>query len=448
MSNLGKELGREIAKLKREISDLKAALRRRSLGSSSIDNAYLVVRDSAGTNRTEIGGPDGHVDSNSVTAQSEDYDPSTAQSKRSGWIVNKKGNAEFNDVTFRGTASGTSASYGNLTANDSLIYLGDELSEVIGGKPKGLVGRGDMAAGTYSTTTEVAILEFSASVEEGRAYRLALESSRVTGPTGERANVSVFYTWDGTQPYPGGGKTFMWEGELRDTGLLSVNGAILFYPPSSGTARFCLVLYSIFGGEVVLRYDRPHMWLEDVGAPVQNTGVDRYAGTASPKEKKSFNIPCYLSRSYQGDGDLFNENDSMYQGKTDYAPENGYMSSLAWFDEATIDDLIGVPDSDINYVQVYLYYDHWHYNDGGTAVVGMFHHDGSQYPDQLQAAFNRDQGKWLNASAGMINAMQNGDFHGVMLGPAAAYSPNEEYYGYARGATQNLACGVRAEYYK
>jgi hypothetical protein len=74
-------------------------------------------------------------------------------------------------------------------------------------------------------------------------------------------------------------------------------------------------------------------------------------------------------RSYDGANNWYNYNTSqMYQG---LSPAGyGNMKSIATFPDMTS----ALSGSTINYVRVYFNFNHWYYNSGGTARIGLHAH--------------------------------------------------------------------------
>lgn len=142
------------------------------------------------------------------------------------------------------------------------------------------------------------------------------------------------------------------------------------------------------------------------------------------------------SSSYAGSGARNTWHTSLNQG---------YHSSQ-WGNQRA---LIGFPTSQIQAdqagrtitrVRVYLYYEHWYFNSGGTAIVG--HHGHSAVPSTFSAVTDQVRSSsWPKPGARMVHYDVNmqgwvtGALAGIALGPGP--STSRLYYGRARGHTQS-----------
>lgn len=381
------------------------------------------------------------------------------QSGLQGWRVDRNGDAEFNDVYIRGSTSGDSAAYDVVFVNESLYYQGEELTQYAQQFGLGLVVWGELPVQEYLAGDRSKLIELQFEAGPDRAYEIVMNPFRAASTAADtHAAVSFDYTTDGSDPGSSSNETrvFTTEVNFEDANSYqTLSGTHLFHPGVAATVRVVMFFEPIVGtGDIKLNYDAPGFAIYDRGMWKQNTAIDRYIPPSggseggATKTKYNFNHAITSSKSYRGDGSLFNENDSMYQGYSPYAPENGNMSSFGELNINDLDALIGVPKSDYNYLEWYFYYDHWHYNAGGTAVVGSYDRNGFQRTDLFRFDIGRDAGRWINVldNPTIFDAINGGWMLGVKLGPGDGTDP--QFYGYARGATQALAVGMRAEYYK
>lgn len=126
---------------------------------------------------------------------------------------------------------------------------------------------------------------------------------------------------------------------------------------------------------------------------------------------------------------------------------NGNQKSVVLFtaanstgDEAGVSIGTALSGATISKVEVYLYANHWWYNDGGTARIGYY--DASSIPTTLgtlspyvtQSGWAKNSGRWVNVtSAAFIKDLLDGSARGITLGPGVGTNP--EYYGKFNGAT-------------
>jgi hypothetical protein len=140
-------------------------------------------------------------------------------------------------------------------------------------------------------------------------------------------------------------------------------------------------------------------------------------------------------RSYKSNNAwMTNTNGLGYQG-LDPSGYNGNQKSLMGFSQVDFAAMLsGAWNISIN---LYLYYAHWYYNSGGTAVIGYSSVWGDPgtggWPGGNQNLIQRGgvpkPGSFNIDISGWAGAFQNGSFRSIVLG--AGPSTSETYYGYA-----------------
>lgn len=394
--------------------------------------------------------------------QSENFDDGSAGTGGAGWSINRDGSATFSSLTTRGNAEGPSAAYDSIVANNSFVYKGDELSDLLNERPLGLVKFGQIPAAVYTIPNAGAnrpLIELEYPCLPGRSYRIYTNFIRNRTPTaGEVPRFILCYTIDGTQPSLGVGTTVV--GSLAGTAThttvvnrdQSTQVDFVFYPPANITSlRIVLVVDTLIGTGCTLNLDAVKLFIEDIGQVQLNQAVARYAGAPSGQTFKTFDVAANVFRSYYGTG-AYDRNDFLFQGNPGGGAIPGNRVGWSFFPMALINDLIGVPAGDLVYLDCYVFYPHWYASSGGICVLG--HHNlavapaigaaepGGGIPNERQEAWpGRNVGKWFTLFGTAIgNALLAGTWKGFLLGRGPTNSTN--YYGYANQIR------LRAGYYK
>ena len=168
-----------------------------------------------------------------------------------------------------------------------------------------------------------------------------------------------------------------------------------------------------------------------------------FAGSTpvTTRERRQFEAATTAVRSWRGDGTYLTDA-LAYQGDGPGLP-NGNTRSMTWFDRGAYLDLAGVLLADVEVLQVYLYFQHWWFGSGGTAVIGT--HDvatipglgagqpAGYVPDLLRVNWpGRGVGQWVDVLgvSGITSRLLAGTLYGLMLGPGADASGT--FYGQAQ----------------
>jgi hypothetical protein len=126
-----------------------------------------------------------------------------------------------------------------------------------------------------------------------------------------------------------------------------------------------------------------------------------------------------------------------------YSGTNGTQASLVGFPASLGNDLAGAK---IESVQLYLYFEHWYANSGGTAVIKAHGHNSrpstfSSDGGSVLVNWGRNEGKWVDISSIFDEAR----WRGIALDPA---SNSSTYYGRAQGVGQANPPRLRVVYTK
>lgn len=404
--------------------------------------------------------------------RSENWTDGTGGEPRTGWRITRDGDADFNSVNIRGNAEGESASFDSISANDSLLYRGEELATLLDLNARGLVAFAQYYTGSVPATTgERAFLQINVNMLVGRVYRIATTPFFISNSHGGGViRYTVPATIGGVAPNPDISSTFYTYSASTTTGATVSNTLdTLFYPPRDGTYKFLFTAISFNGTSNVLSSGggtapNPSIWVEDVGPFVLNTGIsDPLAAPIPSKQFRQFEVIGSPFRSYRGNGSAHSD-DFMYQGQSPTSA-NGRLVGWTWFPigsvgTASLADMAGVPPSDISYFEIWLFYPHWYYSTGGI-IYGGYHTNGavptvsaSEPAGGVPSVFTqgltgRNQGIWLSMAGGAGGPYTNslslsvnaGTFRGVIIGDHNMPGGLNNY-GYCS------ECRIRAGYYK
>jgi hypothetical protein len=335
-------------------------------------------------------------------------------------------------------------SFKTLTATD-ISFKGMDLAQLLWNLPKGHVGS------AYRTTDAVynaiagqgrqPYLRYDLEVEEGRLYKVSTSAIRMGLTTGGIGRAHVHFAVDrAANEYD----TILTYADVFREGESVVLNEL--YTPQTGSfvngrkrlASF-LISFVADAGESGIRASTNvpvRLLVEDVG-PLINTysGVFLNGANQTPPPPqlvtyvRQYN--CNNSMNYTGSNTQYNyDTGRMYQGLSPAG--QGNLKSIGLFPDMT-GDLAGAT---INYMRVYFYFDHWYYNSGGTARLGVHGHTA------IPGTFGWGGGGWIGDSAGWPkpgdrwvdipsahwNGFKTGAYRGIALEGDGTYGT----YGYAR----------------
>lgn len=340
---------------------------------------------------------------------------------------------------------------------------GEQLATVLARRPRGIVQRGIQTVSSPAATgvnPEYGVFEIAATVYAGRLYKVVTSALRCrnTAPPGEGA-VRLRYTTGDTTP----SVTSSVLNEVVFTDQYGTGDAKtlqrLYEPTSDQRLRVLISVARVSGGDCYIEGSTSNpieVWIEDLGPARPNGGVTNNSTsgstpTTTPKQQRQSTWRATWSASYRGDGSKKNDNGDMVQGQTPWYPSDGNQRALFGFEGGAIegsdyfgdtlnDVLSSVPDSDILKVELLLYATHWHYDSGGTAVLG--YHTHTSAPGTFSATatdVSRSAGwpkpgeRWVDITSGWPKSWGDaGGVRGIALGPAP--STDALYYGRFAGA--------------
>lgn len=374
------------------------------------------------------------------------------------------------DLTAQKLFIGTSANAGTIMLN------GDDVGAQLRAAPRGIVAWGQWSSSSGemqampslgSTGGDVGLFEIGWDTSQDnpdRMYNITLAPflvtlSNVNTTTGSTVGLRMWITTNGTRPQVGVGTPSQYQYVATKT-----NGFQTLHMPtkllSSSNGNYIRVLFSVYANCGVDVYDAQNVTLliNDLGEYPQESGVVNNSGgsnggtqttapTVTPKVTKTVEWGYTSVRSFSNvptgagvtGGSFYNYNTSKgYQG---LSPAGyGNLGSMFLFPDTINSTLDGAT---INGVWIYLYFEHWYYASGGTAVIRL--HNKTTTQSQFNALVNgmdspnwpRAAGRWVAVPSSIWSQFDT-TFKGVSLRGNGGYGT----YGIANN------CRIRIKYTK
>ncbi|MEU1221253.1 hypothetical protein [Streptomyces microflavus] len=346
------------------------------------------------------------------------------------------------------------AGFQALAIAEGLTIGGDDLSVILDQRSRGIIAYGVPTATVTSTGTEIGFFELPAQIEAGRMYRIYFQA--IADFDSANDGEGRFNLRDGGTARPSISSTLRhavvrtpshsgryWTAELEHI----VPGSSL----GAGLHRFLISFWNEGGSagqtmELGLSATgRSNFFIvEDIGPELPRTGgPNTGGGTSEPplvQYKKTYSATWSGSYAGRGSYNSYHGN-SCYQGY--YSSTNGMQASLIGFSSALASDLAGAT---IQKAEVYLYFDHWHNNSGGKAVIRAHAHASrpgsfSSDSEAKTISWAKNQGQWVD----ITSVFDSTKWRGIALDPNAS---GLTYYGRARGYGQTNAPKLRVTYTK
>ncbi|MER7951982.1 hypothetical protein ABTY59_31785 [Streptomyces sp. NPDC096079] len=343
------------------------------------------------------------------------------------------------------------AGFGDLAVAGNLEVGGDSLTKILNALPRGLVAVDYMATAVTAGSTEYGYIELAFEAEAARMYRVVFDCYADPDVSGgeivvvlrdggaSTPSISSLQIQSMVRPLSGAG----WNRVRLET----VRSGYAF---GAGLHRLLISFYASAGpaGQTVRMLGGPGypglFYIEDIGPYLPETGVyNTGGGTATPPKRTYTKIyqaswsGSYANRSgynsYYGN--------QMLQGYV--SSTNGMQASLVGFPAALSTDLAGAT---INKAEIYLYFEHWYNNAGGTAVIKAHKHAArpatfSCDAEAKSVTWARNQGKWVDITSVFDSTL----WRGIALDPN---NSSATYYGRARGVGETYPPQLKVTYTK
>ncbi|MFG2986265.1 hypothetical protein ACGFYQ_34275 [Streptomyces sp. NPDC048258] len=343
------------------------------------------------------------------------------------------------------------AGFGNLAVAESLTVGGDPIKSLLSDAARGLVAIGYQTSAVTAGSTDFGFVELSFNADASRMYRVVLDCYANPSAVGGELILFLRDAGPGTptinspqiqsaiHPLPTEG--------MQRVRLETIRSGEAF---GAGQHRLLTTFYCSGGpsGQNVMLFgggNHPGVfYVEDVGPAIPDTGQYNTGGgsTTPPVQRYSKTYDAAWSGSYANRG-AYNSyyGNQMMCGY--YSSTNGLQASLVGFPAQLGADLAGAT---IESAEIYLYFDHWYFNAGGTAVIRAHGHGSrpgsfSCDSESQSVSWSRNEGKWVDITA----VFDSTAWRGIALDPNDTSST---YYGSARGVGEDYPPQLRVTYTK
>lgn len=391
-----------------------------------------------------------------------------SDSNVSGWRIERSGAATFRDITI-GNVNYTvdengNAAFNDLTVNDTDITIGGQqlITDVITPLPTGIFALNLLPndSAVFAGTPVLFGKIILPVIDPTRQYKVGIVG-RIDANTGSPNYLNIqCYVAINQDATTADSLLF----EIQEGGRSTVNTDWAFTAmhcfnntTSPGDAmHFSFFLSAPSGTSPKYQgtnYGR--IWLEDAGLAVPYGTFDTATGTTPPQQyTKVYNATW--SRSWDNAGaSVHSTNGELVQGYYDSSTGN----RLSWIGFPFSQIQSDLSGATVKKVELYLYYDHWYNNSGGTAVIGFHNSTATSAPSFNGALDNQNElqvsgwginvSKYVNistAGAFTLDGWRTGAHTGIVLGPGP--STSHTYYGKARGNTETHEPALRITYTK
>jgi len=348
-------------------------------------------------------------------------------------------------------------SFSEVNANDELYYKGERLSTVLARLPRGPLYKAELSADIDNITSEYGLVEAEYIADgEDRQIELELGFKFYPNQAGDEAYCAIRYTADGSAPTINSARIFDAPlGIISSTSYDSKSFKHTIRPATfvpnyapGMRLRFLMTVKRGNGASLRLRGGLfTYLYVNDVGPGIAHSPSFSPGGGSNPappppvpaKQNYVRQYGTIYNANYDGNNNRYTFNDNVvFQG---LSPAGyGNLKGLCDFDRNAItSDLSG---ADIQYVRVYFNFQHWYYNSGGTARIGVHGHTGipgtfsSVGPlSAISSGWPKPGARWVELSSSHWGGFQSGAYCGVYLEGDGTYGT----YGYADRPTLEIA---------
>jgi hypothetical protein len=349
-------------------------------------------------------------------------------------------------------------SFDEVNAN-ALYYKGSELTDILLRLPQGVVARGAHDFGGWGASNNLligsnsyyGIMSAGWNALPRRTYKVSFKTPMWAASTAGEIQFAfmlrVVNQGDTSLPTMANSGTWQhiirtyssvgsWEAETIESHINTAEDLIgkqvqviiaAWHGPAGNTGFVRLFLGSELIVEDVGDWDKASPAYHSSGGGAQFDGDP----VPPPPTTQTYTSQwgAYDSRSYTGGNAFYNYNvGQMYQG---LSPAGyGNLKSIAVFPDMTG----ALAGATIHYVRVYFNFNHWYYNSGGTARIGVHGHTGlpgtfgSVGPmTAFSGGWPKPGARWVELSPGHFDGFRTGQWRGVYLEGDGGYGT----YGYA-----------------
>jgi hypothetical protein len=352
---------------------------------------------------------------------SENYIPGV-----SGWRIASDGAAEFDNIGVR-----------ENIWTPSITLNGQDLGTRLDAMPKGVIAYIN-GSPVVSTTTEIQCMQVEVDIVAGRYYEVYATNITCDQQTGtDSAEFKLRWTLGTPPPAVTTSSDILCLGLRQSIFQIAVVRAT-FWSGATTRARIALTVASLTAGSTVRTWAPSGgctLGVIDHGkAPYAHPGQGTVGSGVPPRVLKEWTITANDSRAFNGDGSR--RTDARINDMVAGDWENGRGNQRGWFsfssgDQATLNDLIGVPAADVEIAEVYLWNLQWRQaSDDGYLSIG-FHNteDFFLYVGEppggipnVYRPYSIGGGGWYGIKPGggvpsnFLDSMRDGYLNGFMVG--------------------------------
>lgn len=346
---------------------------------------------------------------------------------------------DVNETSVSIDKTGTGA-FRSLNVRDSITLNGIDLDQRLRDMPQGMAAWGQLQINSnMSTTTEVGLFEigWEAMVAAGqpeRMYEFNVNPFLINQTQPGIVGLRLRYTTDGSAPTVNSPVIGYSYWNAPGAGLSTTGQFTRIIGSNNGPyIRVLLCLYDDTNG-VTSVYGpgtgQTHLYctVKDLGATMLST-VSATTGGGSVYTGSTVAAPTNPTvtytkewgyngvRSYLPSGAHYNYNTSKaYQGQS----PAGYGNLNSMYTFPSVTSLLS--GATINDVWVYLYFEHWYYNSGGTAEIRL--HNNLSVPASYSGmttnginstSWPKGAGRWVRLPSGLYDGFKTGAYRGFGL---------------------------------
>lgn len=404
------------------------------------------------------------------TIQSANFDSDT-ENGIVGWQLNQDGSVSISNATIGGSAftinSEGNAAFNDLTVNDSDITIGGQelITDIINPLPRGIFALNllpnDTAANSANGVSGLTLFGkiILPVIDPTRQYKVCGVGRFNSNSNSEYCLIRCYVAIDRDATTS---DSLLFEVQIPNNNAASRDVAATFAHCFNNTTSPGQAMHFSFYFTAedagALNYQGTNygrIWLEDAGLAVPY-GTFLPSTPTTPPQQYTKTYSAVWSASYDSGGSrVAIDGEDQRQGY--YSSSQGNQKSLIGFDYSQIaSDLSGAT---IQKCEVYLYFNHWYFFDGGTAIIGTHSSTNTSdngpttYPSgsvntgrKTVANWGRNVGKWVDLGTTIGNEFKSGTSKGIAMGPGTSNDPL--YYGKYDGDNMTHEPKLRITYTK